>query len=502
MRLVAALMKHETNTFSPVPTPLARFCVNADKPYEGKAAYDAYKGTGSALAAYIDLAEQAGAELVTPIAANAFPSGPVSSQAFEYISDVICTAVARGCDGILLDLHGAMVTDTVEDGEGTLLARLRSVAPDVPIAVAFDMHANVFPAMVDSATTIAGYQTYPHVDHYETGMRAGRTVLRKLRGELTPTMVWGNLPMLPHIMRQGTADSPNREIQARAKAMEHRGEALIASVFTGFPHADVSNAGLSAVVVTDSDEAAARRLQDELLAMAWESRRAFVYELEALSSSLERAKWLSLQQTDKPVILLDHYDNCGSGGTMDTTAVLEGVLRAGFEDVAVFAIFDPAAVQKLKGVGVGNRATLRIGGNIDMPSIGRKGQPVEVSGTVKLISDGKYCNRGPMESGVLINMGDTVVLDTGNTEIVIISRQVEPYDTECLASLGIDPRKKRFLVLKSRIHYRATFAELAGAIVECAGVGVCTSDYGQLKFAKVRRPIYPLDLYAFGRSPI
>src|SRR5690242_20581036 len=147
MRIVIAQMKHETNTFSPVPTPLGRFAPGRGEPPSGRAAYDAYKGTGSAIAAFIDLAEAAKVELVIPIAASAWPSGPVEDAAFEHIAGRICEAVASGCDAVLLDLHGAMVTQSLEDGEGELLARLRRIAPGLPIAVALDMHTNLYPAM-------------------------------------------------------------------------------------------------------------------------------------------------------------------------------------------------------------------------------------------------------------------------------------------------------------------------------------------------------------------
>src|SRR5262245_19757866 len=142
MRLVIAQMKHETNTFSPVPTPLARFAHGRERPAEGADAQAAYKGTGTALGAFLDLAEQAGAEVVLPIAGDAAPSGRVAQPAYEYMADKIVEAVKLGCDAVLLDLHGAMVTERFDDGEGELLARLRRVAPKVPIGVAQDMHAN------------------------------------------------------------------------------------------------------------------------------------------------------------------------------------------------------------------------------------------------------------------------------------------------------------------------------------------------------------------------
>jgi microcystin degradation protein MlrC len=273
--------------------------------------------------------------------------------------------------------------------------------------------------------------------------------------------------------------------------------ALAASLFTGFPHADITNAGLSAVVVTDGDRKLAEELRDELLGRAWVEREAFVYQIEPLQQSVARAKAISPGDRpvgDGPVVLLDHYDNCASGGTMDTTVVLAEVLRQGLADVAAFAIYDPEAVQQAIAAGIGAEVTLSIGGKIAMPAIPAESPPLTVTGRVKTISNGRYKNRGPMARGVEMNMGPAVVLDTGPVEIVLISRHVEPSDLNCLLSLGIDPSQKRYIMLKSRIHWRAGLGRMAKAVVDCAGVGVCTSDYSQLQFNKVRRPIYPLDL--------
>ncbi len=494
MRVVIAQMKHETNTFSPVPTPLARFAGDGEVPLEGGDAYQAYKGTGTAIAAFLELAEEAGAEIVLPVAASAWPSGPVEDVAFEYIASRICAAVADGCDAVLLDLHGAMVTRSHDDGEGELLRRVRAIAPTVPIGVALDMHTNLFPAIVDNATVVAGYQTYPHIDMFDTGLRAGRAVFALLAGRARPAMAWGNRPMLPHVMRQGSDDSPNRELQARCRDMELQG-ALAASVFVGFPNADVSHAGLSAVVVTDGDPERARRWCDELLDMAWAARQQFVYPIEPLADSMKRAQALraGLPLDAGPVVLLDHSDNCASGGTMDTMTVLAGILDAGLDGVAAFAVCDPGAVQLMMHAGIGADVRLALGGKLDMPSIGLKGQPLTVRGRVKLICDGVYRNRGPMSRGEVNHMGPTAVLDTGNVEIVIISKHVEPHDLAAFQAVGIDPASKRYLMLKSRIHWRAGLRPLAGAVVECAGTGVCTSDYASLPFQHVRRPIFPLD---------
>jgi microcystin degradation protein MlrC len=488
MRLVIAQMKHETNTFSPVPTPLERFANGRARPLEGREAYEAYKGTGSALGAFIDLAEQAGAEVTLPIAGDAAPSGRVAQSAYEYMAEKIVEAVKQGCDAVLLDLHGAMVAERFDDGEGELLARIRRVAPKVPIGLALDMHANLFPAAARVVTSLAGYQTYPHVDMYETGMRAGKPIFDLLKNSCQPTVGFGHKPMLPHVMRQSSLDSPNKEIQQCAKDMEKAG-ALSATLFVGFPHADIPYAGVSAVVVTDNDPDLAKRYTEELLEMAWSSRERFVYVPEKLEASIEKAKGLKAS----PVVLLDHYDNCASGGTMDTMAVLGAMLEARLENAAAFAICDPVAVGQMKEAGEGANITIGLGGKADMPAIGVKGKPLMVSGVVRRIVDGKYRNEGPMARGVQKDLGAAAVLDTGRVEIAVISRHTEPYDIAPFRLLGIDPAAKRYLMLKSRVHWRAGLGPLAQAVVECAGVGVCTSDYSQLQFKRVRRPVYPLD---------
>jgi microcystin degradation protein MlrC len=301
-------------------------------------------------------------------------------------------------------------------------------------------------------------------------------------------MAFGTRPMLPHVMRQSSLDSPNKEIQERARQMERSGT-LAATFFVGFPHADIPIAGASAVVVTDNDYARARRECDELLDMAWRERARFVYRLEPLEISLKRAAGIGA----RPVMLLDHYDNCASGGTMDTMTVLGAILDAGLEEVAAFAIYDPQAVQSMRQAGTGANVTVSLGGKHDMPALGLRGAPRSVTGKVKCLVEGKYRNEGPMAKGEHVNMGLCAVLDTGRVEIAVISRHTEPHDMGSFRVLGIDPASKRYVMLKSRVHWRAGLGDLAKEVVECAGTGVCTSDYAQLRFTRVRRPVFPLD---------
>ncbi len=222
---------------------------------------------------------------------------------------------------------------------------------------------------------------------------------------------------------------------------------------------------------------------------AWERRADFQYRSEPLQESIARARALP----DGPVLLVDHADNCASGGTQDTMTVVAEVMRQGLTDVAVGAICDPEAVQRLIAAGVGSRVTLPLGGKTDMPSIGRKGAPLTVTGVVRVLSDGEFTVRGPMYTGVRTFLGPTAVLDTGAIEFVVVSRHHEPWDLGIFRSVGIEPTAKHYLLLKSRIHYRAGFLPIAKHVVECAGEGVTSSDLNLFRFRKVRRPIFPLD---------
>jgi len=492
MKIVIAQMSHETNTFSPVVTNLARFSRGDDSfPPVGDDAKRIFRGTASCLGGFLRIAESTGAEVELTIAASAPPSGPVEDEAYETIVKQIIAAAATQPDAIMLDLHGAMVTRAFEDGEGELLRRIRTVAPKIPIAVALDMHANIFPAIVEHADVVVGYHTYPHIDMEETAVGAGQILLMQVGNQVQPLMAWGNVPMLPHVMRQGTDDLPNQALQRRAKEMEKTRGVLAVSLFTGFPHADVTEAGLSVVVVSDNDLPLAEKLRDELLDLAWQERAKFVYQVEPLADSMTRAK--TLAGSDGPVLLLDHYDNTASGGTMDTTEVLAEILANGLEDVAVFGIYDPDIVQDLIAVGVGNEATVALGGKLPMPALQVQSKPLVLTGRVKLISEGRFPATVQMSRGLTLDMGKTVLFSVGSVDIAVISKHTEPFDPGCFRSLGIETTQRRFLMLKSRVHYRVGFGKLVKHVVECAGVGVCTSDYSTLSFEKVRRPIYPLE---------
>ncbi|SFP24009.1 Microcystin degradation protein MlrC, contains DUF1485 domain [Variovorax sp. PDC80] len=489
MKVLIARLNHETNTFSPVPTPLAAF--GPDGPTFGAQAYRDNKGMRTAMSAFIDLAEAAGAELVTPVSASANPSGPVDARAYDALTQRIVDA-APGCDAILLDLHGAMVAHNSADGEGDLLVRLRAAAPGVPIGVALDLHANVTPAMVENADVIVGFKTYPHVDMYETGEHAGRLLFDLLAGRGRPAMRWHSLPLMAHTLRSASYTGAMQRAIDAARAAEASGESLAVSILAGFSLSDIDAPCMSVIVVDAQSGERAQATADRIAAQMWREREAFVYDSEPLADSIARAKQLA-EGAERPVLLLDHGDNCMSGGSCDTMDVLQEALVQGLEGIGVGPLCDPEAVAELVAAGEGARATVALGNKVSLAGIGRENAPVRLTGTVRSICDGEYVITGPTYTGQRASMGRTVLFDIGAARIVVTERTQEPWDIGVFECAGLDPRRERFLLLKSRMYCRPVFEPLAAALVECDSRGVTSSDYGLFPFGKVRRPVFPLD---------
>lgn len=486
-RLVLAMMMHETNTFSPLATPIGSF--GRASAFSGDPVIRELAGTNTPLGGFIDLAREAGAEFSVPMAASAHPSGLVTNAAFEQMADAIVGEVVKGCDGVFLALHGAMVTETYDDGEGELLSRIRAAAPGVPIAIGLDFHTQLTAAMVDNATVITGYRTYPHIDMAETSRRAGRTLLRALDGEIRPRMVWGKVPIMSSTLVHTPAREPMKTLMGMANEAEDSGLVLNASVFGGFPQADIPHLGLSALIVCDGSTSEGEILLNRILDTAWERREGFLFHPEPLHDQVARARTLP----GGPIILADHGDNTASGGTQDVMSVIAEAIRQGLTDVCAGPICDPPAVAKMIAAGVGAEVSLDLGGRIDMPALDLKGEPLRLTGRVRAITDGEFLVTGPMATGSIVRMGRTAVLDTGSMQIVVSEGRSEPYDLGVFTHCGIDPRAKRYVIIKSRQHFRAGFEPIARHIVMCDGDGCCASDLALLKYENIVRPLYPFD---------
>lgn len=487
MKILIARMNHETNTFSPVATPLAAFGNHG--PDYGDEAYRQNKGMRTAMAAFIDAAERAGAQCVTPVSAAANPSGPVAADAYDAICDAILAA-APGCDAVLLDLHGAMVAEQTADGEGDLLARVRAALPAAPIAVALDLHANVTQRMIDHADIIVSFKTYPHVDMYETGEHAARLLFERLEGHIRPVLAWRQPPLLTSTLRSATAEGAMQRAVDAARAAEADGM-LAVSVLAGFALADIPAPCISVVVVGDGDAAAAGAVAERIAQQIWQERDDFVYRSPPLAESVAQAASLA-RGVDKPVLMLDHGDNCMSGGTCDTMDLLEEALAQGLDGLVSGPLCDPEAVAALIAAGVGSTVTVPVGNKLAARP-GDRRAPFIATGIVRAITDGEYVISGPIYTGQRAFMGRSAVLDTGAAILVITERTQEPWDLGVFESVGVDPRRARFLLLKSRMYCRPVFVPIAAALVECDSRGVTGSGYELFSFERIARPVYPLD---------
>lgn len=488
MRILIARFSHETNTFSPVPTPLAAF-----DPLFGDDAREGFRGTRTAMGAFIDQAERLGASVLTPVAATANPSGTVHAQAYEELSQRIVDA-ASSCDAMLLDLHGAMVAENSDDGEGDLLERLRAAAPDVPIGVALDLHGNITQKMVRHADVMVGFKTYPHVDMHETGEHTARLLLQMLKGECRYSVCWHQLRLMSHTLCSTTQSGAMQQAVQAAKAQEADGLPA-ASVFAGFSLADIAAPCVSVVVTGEASAAGQARAQaaaDALASQIWQQREGFVYRSEPLVDSLARAQALAHGQS-RPVLLLDHGDNCMSGGTCDTTDVLEAALAQGMDGIGVGPLCDPEAVATMVAAGEGGRVKLSLGNKRALTQLGVSKQAMTVQGVVRAISDGSYTVTGPTYTGQRFCMGRTALLDIGPAQIVVTEQPHEPWDVGVFTCVGLDPATYKFLLLKSRMYCRPVFVPMSAGLVECASVGVTSSDYALFPFSRLSRPVFPLD---------
>jgi microcystin degradation protein MlrC len=484
-------MQHETNTFSPLPTNLEDFAsiVGLESPPSQVLAREKYGSAEFAFSAMIDEAEAHGAEISIPIAAYAEPSGKVSASAFDHIADAICADVRQGCDAVLLDLHGAMVTTMSFDGEGELLKRIRAVDADVPIGVALDFHTNLTTYMVDNATVIDGYRTYPHIDMYETGQRVARSIFTIMQSGKKVKTCWKTMPMMTHMILQTPARQPMKDIMDGAISAVDDGDVLNASVFGGFPLADIPHVSFSALTVEYAESENGQTLVEFLCAEGWRRRRDFVYAPEPLEESVKKAGLLS----SFPVVIADHGDNCGAGGSADDLTVLGEMIAQGLDGIVAGPIWDPKAVAQMIEAGEGAEITVNAGGKTDVPEINQEGHSLTVKGRVSKVTNGRFVITGPMQTGLEVNLGPTAVLKNDQMELVLCSERWEPYDPGCFTHAGIDPLSKKYIMVKSRQHFRAGFEPLAQHIILAAGPGVCSSDYSQFGFKNLMRPIYPLD---------
>ena len=492
-RVLTGRFMHETNTFSVQKTDMAlwrRRDFHRDNEIPA-----AFRGTRSALGATFEAADKYGWTLVHPISANANPSGIVTDDAFEQIGGMMLkSAREQGpIDGVLLHLHGAMVVDSYEDGEGELLARLRKIlGPDVPIVVTLDLHANVTQQMADNASALIAFRTYPHIDQYERAWQGAELLERAMNGEVKPKTVIARRPMIYGLDRGRHQAGPFAELLGRGEKLEQAGEILVASPCAGFSRANIADVGPSVTVTVDLNRpgAAARgqAVAEEFMDYAWETREYESFKLLSVAEAVARAK--EGKPGDKPLVIADYTDNPGGGGYGDATALLKGLVDAGVERVAFHAICDPEAVAEGMRTGIGVPTTIALGGKTD-PDMG--GGPLSLTGEVTHLSNGKFIAYGRMGGGVERDYGPSMVFRVGGIDIVCITNNGQAVDLGQFTSLGIDPTRYTTVCVKSMQHFRAAFEPIAREVILVDTGALCSEHYTPELFDKVRRPVWPLD---------
>jgi microcystin degradation protein MlrC len=482
-RIAIGGFQHETNTFSPTPATYDDFVQESGWPglSRGKALFDAVAGVNIPIAGFIDAANRAKHELKPLLWCSATPSGRVTRDAFERISAELLERLAAigPIDALFLDLHGAMVSDHLPDGEGELLARIRRlVGKDLPVVTSLDFHANVSPAMIEHASAMIGYRTYPHIDMAETGGHCARLLDRIMaRGPLVKS--YRQLPFLIPLTWQSTLADPAARLFRDRTALE-TGEVASLSFTPGFPPADIRICAPSVFAYGES-QAAADHAVERLTALVAEAEGDFAGKIwqpdEAVLYAKQRAA-----RSSKPIVLADTQDNPGAGGNSDTVGLIEALLRNDARDAAIGILYDPRAAAAAHSAGQGADLEIAIGEGTRISD--RK--PLAGRFRVERLSDGKFAATGPVYAGNHMNLGPMVLLKINGLRIVVSSRKQQAADQAMFRHLGVEPAAQKILALKSSVHFRGDFQPIAEEILVVAAPGPNLADHRQLPYRNLR----------------
>ncbi len=494
MRIAIGGISHESSTFATVPTGLDDFKLRSGA--VGPELIQRFSGTKTPIGGFIDAARVANYELAPMMFASATPGGPVTAEATEVLTgqlvDGLKAALADGpLDGVMLALHGAMVSDLDDDGESYILRKVREVVgPDVPVIVELDLHGNITQEMVDLVSMPVAYDEYPHNDPYERGYEIGLLMPRIVRGGVKPTPVLVKIPLISSLQRQHSYAEPMLSVKHLARDIENERGVLNVSYLPGFAWADIVPNNFSIIVTTDDEPAQARRLATQLADYIWSRRDEFIARPVPVDEAVRHA----MEASEGPIVLADIGDNPGGGAPADGTILLEALLRLGATNAVAVPINDPESVERAFAAGTGNAVSLHLGAKVDT----FHGTPLDVSGRVVLLSDGLFVHRGLMSTGVEMNMGPTAVIELdgangGKVQVVVTTHRYQPTDLEVLRSQGIEPTSRQIIAVKSSVHFRSAFTPVAKEIIEVDTPGLTSPRLDRLEFHKIVHPVYPFE---------
>jgi microcystin degradation protein MlrC len=488
--------QHETNTFAPHLAPYDAFERADSWPglTTGTDLFEVMTGLNIPLSGFIDSAQQVDHRLHPLCWCSAEPSGYVTRDAFERIADLTCNALreAGSPDAVYLDLHGAMVVEHYEDGEGELLRRVRElVGAEIPIVISLDLHANVTAQMVDCSDAMTIYRTYPHLDMAVTGARAFEMLSTLFRGQ-SLHKVMHKIPFLFPLSSQCTDFDPCKEIYSQLDELGLRSGMENIDFATGFPPADIAECG-AAVVAYGADrqtvETAAEQLYQQVLA----AEADFNFELLEPDAAVLRAMD---NTSDKPVVLADAQDNPGAGGTSDTTGLLEALVHNGARQAVMAVMYDPEVADMAHTAGIGAVIDAALGGKSGLPGI----DPFEAGFEVEALGDGRFTYTGEMNLNSKAQLGNMALLrvidEDAEVRIVVGSSRAQCLDLAMIRHLGIEPGEQRIVCVKSTVHFRADFDPIAAEtlVVIAPGIHPCKLidlDYKNLRSGVRLEPLGP-----------
>jgi microcystin degradation protein MlrC len=488
MRVAIGQFMEESNTFVRQQADLEHF--RATQLLYGAEIVERLRGTRAEVGGFLDTLVPAGVEVVPTVAANAVSSGPVTRETFAHVRDAVLDTLARRgpVDGVLLALHGAMVLEDAPDGEGEFLAAVRkAIGPDVPLVATLDLHATITPRMVEEADALVGYDTYPHVDLYETGAKAATMLLRAVRGEIRPVTLFARSPMLVPAEGQGTGDQPMAGLMAEAKRLEARPGVLAVSIFPVQPWLDIPDTGFSVMAVADGLRRAAEiePMVRQLAWQAWESRRRFAVDLLPIDEAIRRA----LAAEGGPFVLSESADSTGSGSPGDSAHVLERLLAIQVRERCLVTVVDAPAVARAIAAGIGADVSTTVGGTLDP----RYNRPVRLTGRVRILSDGRFVSSDKKSAGVEFRMGRAAVIETGRIAVLATERPAFTFDPALYRSVGLEPRDAKIVVVKSPLQFRDGYGPIAQACWVVDTPGPSTARLERLEWRHRSRPLFPFD---------
>ncbi len=485
MRIATGGISHETSTFAPTPTTRREF-ENGIGFFRGGDILARFCGANNCTGGFITGADRHGYELVPLLWTFAYPGGLIPRADYDALKAEFLDGLKKALpvDGVLLDLHGAMVVEGIDDGEGDFIAAVRRVVGQkCPIVATFDLHGNHTQARIDAADAVIGFDTYPHVDMADRGVEAADLIVRIIRGEVRPVTAFRDLPLFWSAACQVTGHPPIDEAFRLVHEVERRPGILSVTLATGFPWADVPHMGASVIVVADKDAGLARKTADEIGDWVWARRERWHRKPLTIDEALGQ------QATRFPVMLADMADNTGGGAPGDSTEVLRTFVERDLRNALILYLVDPDVAQQAHAAGVGKRIHVDLGGK----SHPMQGTPVPLDVEVVALSDGKFTYDGPMYGGLTGDLGTSAWLRQRGVNVVVVSARMQPLDQAFARALGIDCAGMEYIAVKSAVHFRSGFERIAGAIHNIDAQAIHTHDFGRLPYRQRRKPMFPLD---------